>query len=443
MKIEITLSLISHTNVGKTTLARTLLARDVGDVSDQPHVTDESERFVFLENEDGRLVLWDTPGFGAIKKGLLQRVRHDKGAWQWLLREVVDKLVNRSLYCSVEAARNVGKHADVVIYLVDARLSPQDSPYVQDELELLDAIGKPVIIALNQTADQTKALQTWTSLMGTRSVIRDVLVLDSVRRSWHNESKLLKSLLPLLEPEKADVARQFLALREQNTLDSVKQAADMIADLLDFAADQRIDATDCSKREAVDRLSAQLLKETERFTLEMAALHHIDVEGNAVFRRQLEDVSGHFQLMDEKKTGFWSGAITGASTGLIADAMAGGLSFGGGFVLGAVLGGLGGMSLAHVLNATRKDEARWQPAVIHELLLFALQIYLVCARHGRGGGTLKLDDRLISADDIQRAAQSIGAAVRIDASDHLSKAIYESIATWINASELDSKAANP
>ena len=35
------LSLISHTNAGKTTLARTLLGRDVGEVRDAPHVTAE------------------------------------------------------------------------------------------------------------------------------------------------------------------------------------------------------------------------------------------------------------------------------------------------------------------------------------------------------------------------------------------------------------------
>ena len=39
---RITLSLISHTNVGKTTLARTLLRQDVGEVRDQAHVTDVS-----------------------------------------------------------------------------------------------------------------------------------------------------------------------------------------------------------------------------------------------------------------------------------------------------------------------------------------------------------------------------------------------------------------
>ena len=46
---DVTLSLISHTNVGKTTLARTLLRRDVGEVMDQAHVTEEAEAFTLIE----------------------------------------------------------------------------------------------------------------------------------------------------------------------------------------------------------------------------------------------------------------------------------------------------------------------------------------------------------------------------------------------------------
>ena len=41
MSRTITLSLISHTNVGKTTLTRTLLRRDVGEVRDAAPVTAE------------------------------------------------------------------------------------------------------------------------------------------------------------------------------------------------------------------------------------------------------------------------------------------------------------------------------------------------------------------------------------------------------------------
>ena len=62
--VEVTLSLVSHTNVGKTTLARTLLRRDVGEVLDQAHVTEEAESLELVAKDGAVLKLWDTPGFG-------------------------------------------------------------------------------------------------------------------------------------------------------------------------------------------------------------------------------------------------------------------------------------------------------------------------------------------------------------------------------------------
>ena len=43
------ISLVSHTNAGKTTLARTLLGRDVGEVRDAPHVTEFADAHVLVE----------------------------------------------------------------------------------------------------------------------------------------------------------------------------------------------------------------------------------------------------------------------------------------------------------------------------------------------------------------------------------------------------------
>ena len=51
--VPIALSLISHTNAGKTTLARTLLQRDVGEVRDAPHVTEFSEDHLLLRTPCG------------------------------------------------------------------------------------------------------------------------------------------------------------------------------------------------------------------------------------------------------------------------------------------------------------------------------------------------------------------------------------------------------
>ena len=63
--VQIQFALISHTNNGKTTLARTLVGVDVGEVRDAAHVTifAESPTLLTTPRGDG-LQLWDTPGFG-------------------------------------------------------------------------------------------------------------------------------------------------------------------------------------------------------------------------------------------------------------------------------------------------------------------------------------------------------------------------------------------
>ena len=54
-KSQIALSLISHTNIGKTTLARTLLRKDIGLVADRAHVTLENQKYTVLERRQESL----------------------------------------------------------------------------------------------------------------------------------------------------------------------------------------------------------------------------------------------------------------------------------------------------------------------------------------------------------------------------------------------------
>ena len=51
--LRIHLSLVSHTNIGKTTLARTLLSRDIGEVADRAHVTETTDDYVLARNAEG------------------------------------------------------------------------------------------------------------------------------------------------------------------------------------------------------------------------------------------------------------------------------------------------------------------------------------------------------------------------------------------------------
>ena len=148
--LEVRLSLISHTNVGKTTLARTLLRRDIGEVRDAAHVTEVAESHTLIETPQGEaLVLWDTPGFGDSAR-LLRRLEQSGNPLGWFLTQVWDRYTDRPFWSSQQAMRNVRDHADVVLYLANAAEDPASAGYVDPEMRILGWIGKPVVVLLNQ-----------------------------------------------------------------------------------------------------------------------------------------------------------------------------------------------------------------------------------------------------------------------------------------------------
>ena len=120
----VALSLVSHTNVGKTTLARTLLGRDIGEVRDEAHVTQAAEQHTLIATPQGdRLELWDTPGFGDSVR-LLRRMRQAGNPLGWFLSQVWDRWRDRPFWASQQALRHVAETTDVVLYLVSAAEEP-------------------------------------------------------------------------------------------------------------------------------------------------------------------------------------------------------------------------------------------------------------------------------------------------------------------------------
>ena len=103
----VSLSLVSHTNAGKTTLARTLLGRDVGEVRDEAHVTEQAESHALVDSPAGdRLLLWDTPGFGDSQR-LASRLLAAGSPLGWLMTQVWDRWRDRPFWASQQAIRHV------------------------------------------------------------------------------------------------------------------------------------------------------------------------------------------------------------------------------------------------------------------------------------------------------------------------------------------------
>ncbi len=208
--MNVELALVSHTNAGKTTLARTLLGRDVGDVRDAAHVTDLAERHDLLVLEDGTaLRLWDTPGFGDSAR-LLQRLRLADNPLGWLLREAWDRWRDRPFWCSQQAVRAARDAADVVLYLVNAAEDPRDAGYLAAEMQVLRWVGRPVIVLLNQVgppraaAAEQEDLERWRRHLDSLGGVAEVLALDAFARCWVHEVVLLEAVGRVLPPARAD-----------------------------------------------------------------------------------------------------------------------------------------------------------------------------------------------------------------------------------------------
>jgi hypothetical protein len=82
--------LLSHTNIGKTTLTRTLMADDVGEIDDAAHVTTQSQRYLLQKTQQG-----DECGFGIHRfrdsVRLYERLRQQGNPLGWFLSNVRDR----------------------------------------------------------------------------------------------------------------------------------------------------------------------------------------------------------------------------------------------------------------------------------------------------------------------------------------------------------------
>ena len=197
----VSLALLSHTNAGKTTLARTLLRRDIGAVMDRAHVTEVAEAHVLLRSAAGdELVLWDTPGFGDSVR-LQRRLAASGQPIGWFLSQVWDRFADRPFWCSQQALRAARESADVVLYVVNAS---EDSAagYVEPELRILDWLGKPALVLLNQVGTQTTAAEERNLVERWEAVLRQhdpdgnhrVLPFDAFARCWLQEHVLLDAV---------------------------------------------------------------------------------------------------------------------------------------------------------------------------------------------------------------------------------------------------------
>jgi hypothetical protein len=412
--VTVELALVSHTNSGKTTLVRTLLGRDVGEVRDAPHVTERAEPYLLLETPSGdALQLWDTPGFGDSAR-LVQRLKLADNPIGWLLREVWDRHRDRPFWCSQQAVRAARASSDVVLYLVNAAEQPRDAGYVASEIQVLRWIDKPVLVLLNQVgpprppAEDATEQERWRSHVAGLGLACDVLTLDAFARCWVQEGTLLAAVSTRLAPEKrAGFARMQSEWTARNVerfescmqvlagqmaaaahdAESIDEPAASVGSRMLVSLGLRKD--DDARSRAMAALAARLDASVKSATERMIAISGLDGGTSETILKRVQEAYATQEPIAEGRAALFGGVLTGALTGLKADLATGGLSMGAGLLVGAVLGGLGGAGIARGINKlTGSDRARlsWPDDFLDGLVRASVLRYLAVAHYGRGRG---------------------------------------------------------
>jgi hypothetical protein len=416
MNQSINLALISHTNNGKTTLARTLLGSDVGEVRDAAHVTALSEAHTLLSTEHGdAMMLWDTPGFGDSVR-LMKRLAMSNNPIGWFLREVLDRYRDRPFWLSQQALRAARDAADVVLYLVNSAESPEDAGYLPSEMKILGWLNKPVIVLLNQMGpprpapDELAEQNRWKQYLRQYNVVREVLPLDAFARCWVHEQVFYDAVGAVLPEPKREAYARLFAQWELNNAQRFRQSMSLLAQqLLEAARDcQLVEVQEAGmlssalklvgigkdeerKRQerAMNTLVARLNLAIGHATVGLLTLHRLDASEAPKINAR---VSRNFVVkapVEKGQAALLGAIVSGAATGLSADLAAGGLTLGTGALLGGVIGALTFAGAAWGFNASTD---RKHPSItlsdefLRTLLISNVLRYLAVAHFGRGRG---------------------------------------------------------
>ena len=417
--LRIHLSLVSHTNIGKTTLARTLLSRDIGEVADRAHVTETTDDYVLARSPEGaELILWDTPGFGN-SVALAKRLAGRSNPVGWFLSEVWDRMANKTQWLNQRALKHVNALSQSVLYLVNATELPETAPYVRAEMHILEWIGKPVIVLLNQIgqprphAAELGEVERWAKAMKEYPIVSGVLSMDAFARCWVQEFMLFDEIAKAL-PTDLDAA--FESVRQSwsrqrrsayaSSIEALKNYLNKLAGEREVAPTPKMidqikflgKRLGLTKNENIhDPAEAAQTALSARATDDFCALTDRlivvnGLKGKGIRKEILQRMQSDWQVTNpvDPRHAAVAGAIgTGAAGGLATDLASGGLTLGLGTLIGTVVGALGGAGLAIAYNHQKGASGTtvtWSEAALKNFFIEAVLLYLAIAHFGRGRG---------------------------------------------------------
>lgn len=347
MTDPLSLAVVGHTNVGKTSFLRTLMRNaQFGEVSSRASTTRHVEGARLKVDGDDVLELYDTPGLEDAMS-LLDYLEQ--------LRKPGERLDGPALLSqflrSTEAHNRFAQEAKVLrrllacdagLYVIDAR-EPVLPKYV-DESEVLSMCGKPLFPVLNFVASADNRTDEWRDAMARRG-LHALLSFDSVAPPVGGEKRLFESLAVML-PDSRERLERLIADREAQAAARRRSASRLIAELLIDVAAYRLNVA--PENTALEQSMATMrerVREREQQCVEALLRLYGFREADAQTSElpladgRWQDDLFHPETIRQLGIRVGGGLAAGAAAGAGLDVMVGGATLGAGTVLGGLIGG--------------------------------------------------------------------------------------------------------
>ena len=340
------LAVVGHTNVGKTSLLRTL-TRDVGfgAISHRPSTTQHVEGARLSVDGEALIELYDTPGFEDAVALYEYIEQLPKTAERLDGPELLQRFLNSS-----EARQRFEQEAKVLrqllqsdagFYVIDAR-EPLLAKY-RDELAILAMCGKPLLPVLNFVNSAEQREPAWRELLA-RLGLHALVRFDTIAPSQDGEQRLYENLSLVLDSQRPRLQR-LIEHNQTQVLVRRKAAYRLIAELLvDVSACRRSVHPD-QLEEAIQNLHRDVRQREQTCVealLKLYAFRKDDAQASALPLEEGRWGDDLFNPATMKQLGIkvGGGMAAGAATGVGIDLLTGGLSLGMATVVGAAVGGL-------------------------------------------------------------------------------------------------------
>lgn len=341
------LAVVGHTNVGKTSLLRTL-TRDVdfGEVSHRPSTTRHVEGARLSVDGEPLLELYDTPGLEDAIALLDYLERLDRPGERLdgpaRLARFLDGSEARQRFEQEAKVLRQLLASDAGLYVIDAR-EPVLAKY-RDELAVLASCGKPLLPVLNFVGSDSQREPDWREALA-RLGLHALVRFDSVAPPEDGERRLYESLALLLENSRGQLER-LIADQQAQRVVRQQSAARLIAELLiDCAACRRSVVTDAGQEQiAVNELRTAIRQREQRCVEALLKLYAFRPQDAAA--RDLPLLDGRWsddlfnpetlKLLGVRVGG---GIAAGAAAGAGVDLLVGGITLGAAALVGAIAGG--------------------------------------------------------------------------------------------------------